>query len=313
MNGSAQAGKQEQWAWYTKSVVDAIGKNASPRVKQAFPVLIKKLHEAVIETGFTIEEWMATCELLIEAGKVSSDKRNEMILVSDVLGIESLVDMMEHERFAAAGSGNATASAILGPFYRTGVDTLPFGASILKMPEPEGEFAHVFGTVHDKEGKPLAGATVDVWHDAPDGFYDSQSPDKPNFHCRGRFITNDKGEYSYVSLKPTPYPIPFDHSAGKLLKLMDRHPYRPAHIHYYVEAPGHKTLVTQVFPHDSDYLKDDSVFAVKDDLIVKFQPIETCPKPKPRGGEHDGPLKFWLEYNIELAPDSVVPETKFQG
>ncbi|GAA5933476.1 uncharacterized protein JCM15063_001323 [Sporobolomyces koalae] len=285
------------YSTYTASVIAAIGSKASPRVKTALPILIKHLHAAVIETGLTTSEWLESCDLLIEAGKISSDKRNEMVLVSDVLGVESLVDMMDHARFANA-ERESTQSAILGPFYRKGVPTSPNGSSIVRMREPGAPFVHLFGTVTGSDGNPLKGALVDVWHDAPDGFYDSQSPEKPEYHCRGRFETDEQGRYNLICLKPTPYPIPFDSSAGKLLTLMDRHPYRPAHIHFHVEARGHKTLVTQVFDRESKYLDDDAVFAVKDKLVVDFVPVES---PLPKGGEHDEEVKYELKYDISLA------------
>ncbi|GAA6050658.1 hypothetical protein JCM3770_000877 [Rhodotorula araucariae] len=294
---------------YTESVVAAIGAKASPRVKQAFPILIKHLHAAVIEAEMTVDEWLQACDLLIEAGKVSSDKRNEMVLVSDVFGVESLVDMMEHARYAQAGK-ETTESAILGPFYRQNVPVSPNGSSLVRMREPGAPFVHLYGTVTGKDGKPLKGALVDVWHDAPDGFYDSQSPEKAEFHCRGRFETDDEGRYSCICLKPTPYPIPFDFSAGKLLKLMDRHPFRPAHIHFYAQAPGHKTLVTQVFDRESQYLQDDSVFAVKDSLIVDFVPATA---PLPKGGEFDEEVKYELRYDITLAGAKEVDASAFQG
>ncbi|KAM0750650.1 aromatic compound dioxygenase [Meredithblackwellia eburnea MCA 4105] len=299
----------EQYKNYTDSVIAAIGQKASPRVKQAFPILIQKLHEAVIETGLTVEEWLACCDLLIEAGKVSSDKRNEMVLVTDVLGVESLVDMMEHARYAKEGLP-ATSSAILGPFYRSGVPPQPNGTSIIRKEEPGAPFTHLFGVVKDENGKPIKGATVDIWHDAPDGFYDSQSPDKPEYHCRGRFETDEDGRYATICLKPVPYPIPFDHAAGKLLTMMDRHPFRPAHIHFYVSAPGKKTLITQVFDRESDYLKDDSVFAVKEDLILDFKPVSA---PLPNGGKFDEKIQYELEYDITLMNIDAVDSSKYQG
>ncbi|KDE05605.1 hypothetical protein MVLG_03977 [Microbotryum lychnidis-dioicae p1A1 Lamole] len=286
---------------YTQSVIDSIGKNASPRVKEAFPIMLKHLHAAIIETGLTTEEWLGTCNLLIEAGKVSDDKRNEMVLVTDVLGVESLVDMLEHDKYAKAGV-DATPSAILGPFYRHSVTPQPMGTSIIREKEPGAPFVHLFGTVFGSDGKPLNGATLDIWHDAPDGLYDAQSPEKAEHHCRGRFETGEDGKYSLIALGPTAYPIPFDHTAGKVLTMMDRHAYRPAHIHFCVSASGHKTLVTQVFDRKSKYLDDDAVFAVKDSLIVDFVPVS---HPLPNGGEFDETPKLELKYDITLASNKL--------
>ena len=202
------------------------------------------MHEFLIEADVTTEEWLAACTMLNAAGKVSSDKRDEMVLITDVFGIESLVNTLDQtriDRLAAANNLNgakaedeknsATFSAILGPFYRKGVPVQPNGTSIVRQDEPDGEYTYLHGTIYDHEGNPISGATIDVWHDAPDGFYDSQTPDKPEYHCRGRFLSDENGHFSTYCLRPVPYPIPFDHQAGQLLQLMDRHPMRPAHIH----------------------------------------------------------------------------------
>ncbi|WOO79844.1 Catechol 1,2-dioxygenase [Vanrija pseudolonga] len=289
---------------YTDSVVNAIGPKASPRVKEAFPILIRKIHEFLIEADVTTEEWMEACNLMVEAGAVSSEKRNEVVLVTDVLGIESLVNTLDQTRVqrkaangVASSSANPTDSAILGPFYRAGVPLQPNGTCIIRQDEPGAPYTHLYGRIFGADGKPLADALVDIWHDAPDGFYDAQSPEKPEYHCRGRFKTDAEGRYDTVCLRPTAYPIPFDHSAGKLLQMMDRHPYRPAHIHFWVEAEGHKTLVTQIFDSDSDYLTDDAVFAVRDKLIVHFQPISKSYTP-PKDCE--GKMKFELEQDFHL-------------
>ncbi|CAD6584171.1 MAG: hypothetical protein CYPHOPRED_002631 [Cyphobasidiales sp. Tagirdzhanova-0007] len=289
---------------YTETVINATGPNAHPRVKEIFPILIRKMHEFCIEADVTVDEWMAACNLLIGAGKVSSEARNEMVLVSDVFGIESLVDTLDQTRArrhvkdaTANAEDSATFSAILGPFYRTGVPVQENGTTIIRQEEAGAQYTHLFGKVCGEDGKPLVNAIVDIWHDAPDGLYDSQSPEKPEYHCRGRFLTDSEGRYDTVCLKPTPYPIPFDHQAGQLLKLMDRHPMRPAHIHFWVEAKGHKTLVTQVFDSLSDYLSDDSVFAVKDKLVVEFLPISKTYKA-PAGLENK--MVYELEQNFIL-------------
>lgn len=202
------------------------------------------MHEFLIEADVTSEEWFEACNMLIAAGKVSSEMRNEMVLVSDIFGVESLVDTLDQtrvERLAAKSDvegakieeakNTATLSAILGPFYRAGVPLQPNGTSIVRQEEPNAEYTYLHGTIYDREGKPIPGAFIDVWHDAPDGLYDSQSPNKPDFHCRGRFRSDEDGHFSTYCLRPVPYPIPFDHQAGQLLSLMDRHPNRPAHIH----------------------------------------------------------------------------------
>ena len=219
----------------TRSIA-SIGPKAHPRTKEVFPIVIRKLHELIVEADLSIDEILAACELIISAGHASNDKRNEMLLVLDTFGVESLVDVLDTTRAVRKGekeeNPNASASAILGPFYRTGVPEQPNGTTIVRCDEPDAlGYTHLHGVVYDEHGKPLPNATVDVWHDAPDGLYDAQTPHKPEYHCRGRFRTDENGRYELVCLKPTPYPIPNDEAAGALLKMMDRHPYRPAHIH----------------------------------------------------------------------------------
>lgn len=290
---------------YTQSVIASISSKASPRVKKAFPILIKKLHEFIVEADVTVEEWLAACALLVEAGQVTTDQRDEMVLVSDVLGVESLVDILAFKRSSEAAKKDQQASAvepshsaILGPFYRHGVPIQPNGTTIVRQLEKDADYTRLFGRVFDAQGKPLKGATVDIWHDAPDGLYDAQDPTKPQYHCRGRFETDENGRYETICLRPTPYPIPFDHSAGKLLQMMGRHPYRPAHIHFWIEAAGHKTLVSQVFDRESDYLKDDAVFAVKDSLIIDFIPIAQGKSAK-EGYRAPAELRDVLKYELE--------------
>lgn len=253
----------------------------------------------MVEADISTEELLAGCDLLVGAGKVSDERRNEILLVSDTFGCESLCDSLDAARAAKAadkaangkanGSPDAIAesqSAIIGPFYRTGVPEQPNGTSIIRHPEPNAPYTHIYGTVFGSDGKPLPDALIDMWHDAPDGLYDAQTPEKPEYHCRGRFRTDEDGKYSAIVLKPTPYPIPYDHQAGDLLQMMDRHPNRPAHIHvshlpslnladgeFWIHHPDHRSFVTQIFNSDSEYLADDAVFAVKDSLIVEYKPI----------------------------------------
>lgn len=268
-------------------------------MKEVFPILLRKLHEFLVEADISSEEMLAAFDLLVKAGQVSDEKRNEILLIFDILGVESLVDALDQTRPARKGGKQteASPSAILGPFYRHGVPEQANGTTIIRQDEPDAPYTHLHGTIYDGDGKPLPNAVVDIWHDAPDGLYDAQTPHKPEYHCRGRFRTDEHGRYDTVCLRPTPYPIPYDHQAGQLLTMMDRHPYRPAHIHYWIEADGHRTLVSQIFDRDSDYLTDDAVFAVKDKLIVDFKPIAKDYVP-PKGLE--GKMKFELEQDFRL-------------
>ena len=144
---------------------------------------------------------MQACELMVRAGQISTPARNECVLVTDILGIESLVDTMAQVRNLDSPTDPATHSAILGPFYRQGVKHQENNTSIIRQPEEGAPYTYLSGQVFGSDGKSLAGAILDVWHDAPDGLYDSQSPEKPEHHCRGRFKSDENGRYSLVCLK----------------------------------------------------------------------------------------------------------------
>ena len=149
----------------------------------------------------------------------------------------------------------------------------------------------MFGTVTDaSSGRRIPGATIDVWQASTNGLYEQQDCDQPDFNLRGRYKSNEEGVYALRCLRPTPYPIPGDGPAGKLLDLLDRHHYRPGHIHVMITAEGYKSITTQVFDAETDYLEDDSVFAVKDGLTVHFKQRQA-----------DEKSAWELNYNISMA------------
>ena len=236
-------------AEFTKACQATAGPKADERVKVVLDSLMAHLHSFIKEVNLTSEEWLLACNALASAGKITDDKRNEFILISDVLGIESLVDSLAH---TAVEGDKATSTAILGPFFREGAPRLAKDADIVKDHSTKnaqgqtGEKAYMFGSVKDAQGKPIAGVTIDVWHDAVNGYYEQQDPEQPDYNCRGNFTTERDGSYGFQCLKPVAYPIPYDNTAGAILSKLDRSPMRPAHIHFFVQAPGYKSLITQV-------------------------------------------------------------------
>jgi len=276
---------------FTQNVINATGPKATPRVRQLTTSLIKHLHDFARENELTVDEWMAGVELLNEAGRMSDDKRNEGQLVCDVLGLESLVDEITY-KLASEAADEPTATAILGPFYRHNHPKLPMGGCIVaEETNKQGDRTWMHGTVTDfRTGKPIEGAEMDVWHTAPNGLYEQQDPDQPEMNLRGKFVTGPDGKYNFYCLRPVPYPIPYDGPAGKILQALDRHPYRPAHIHFLLKAPGYQPFVTQIFDRNSKYIEDDAVFAVKDSLIVDFKPFQGDPQ-----------ADFELPYDFKLA------------
>ena len=282
---------------FTDTVINAMGPNTSPRVREVMTALIRHMHDFAREVNLTTPEYLAACDFVVRIGKMSDERRNEAILASDIFGLESLVDFLDQH--AAAGATPAataeasdiTSSAILGPFWRENAPVLPNGASIIQGGVEGGELALVQGRVLSIDGQPIEGAVVNVWETAPNGLYEQQDPNQPDYNLRGAFRTDKEGRYALRGIRPTEYPIPFDGPAGDLLQMMDRHPYRPAHIHFRVRAPGHQELVTQVYDRDNQYLETDSVFAVKDSLIVDF-------KPAPAGSD----VKYVVDFDIRLTP-----------
>ncbi|EXJ81809.1 hypothetical protein A1O1_07874 [Capronia coronata CBS 617.96] len=282
---------------FTASVLASFGPGAPARAKEILTALIRHLHAACREVNLTTDELYMGLDALNRAGQMSDAKRNEMLLVSDCLGVEALVDRITHKTLA---EDSTTDSCILGPFYRADAPLYENGASIIQQ-YLGGDVGWFHGRVLDADsGKPIAGAKLNVWECAANGLYDQQDPSQPDGNMRGIFTSDWEGHFSFYCIKPVPYPIPYDGPAGDILELMDRSPFRAAHIHFMVESKGHRRLVTQVFPSDDKYLEHDSVYAVQDDLIIQFGP----PSEKALKGRGvpnlDIPVKWEVEYDFRI-------------
>lgn len=251
----------------TDVVINAMSPDIAPRNRQIMTSLIKHLHGFAREVDLTFPEWLEACEFMRRAGDISDDKRNEFILICDILGLEVLVDMQDHR--VTDGESEST---VLGPFYRENPPVLPKGASIIQKHFDNSQTVRVTGRVLDTAGRPIEGVTIDVWEDAPNGLYEQQDPDQPDYNLRGRFVTDANGEYAFVGIRPEPYPIPYDGAAGELLNYMGHHPWRPGHIHFMLFKDGYQRLISQIFDADTKYLDKDSVFAVKESLIGQMRP-----------------------------------------
>ena len=247
-------------------VVNArMGADVDPRLREVMGVVVKHLHAAVKEAAITGEEWMTAIRFLTETGHMSTDWRQEFILLSDILGVSMLVHAINHQR-----PEGSTENTVLGPFHVLNSPRYPNGADISL--DGKGESLLVEGRVTDPQGRPIAGATLDVWQANEDGFYDVQQPGvQPPFNLRGIFTSDADGRFWFRSAKPRHYPIPDDGPVGKLLTALGRHPNRPAHLHFIVEADGFDRVVTHIFTPDCVYLGEDAVFGVKDSLIGDFQ------------------------------------------
>ncbi|KAJ5786311.1 uncharacterized protein N7503_011523 [Penicillium pulvis] len=277
---------------FTDNVINSMGPKTSPRLRQLMTGLIRHVHDFARENELTVDEWMEGVKLLNWAGQMSDDKRNEGQLVCDVIGLESLVDEITFT-LADEAKDAPTATAILGPFFRADTPYRENGADIVVTKPSDGEMTFMHGRIMDfTTQKPLVGANVEVWQASTNGLYEQQDPEQTEFNLRGKFKTDADGRYYFYCLRPTPYPVPGDGPAGKLLELMDRHPFRPAHIHIMATCEGYRPLTTQIFDRKDKYLDNDSVFAVKDSLVVDFVPRE---------GDAQAGLE--LNYDVKLVAD----------
>ncbi|MCQ4159896.1 intradiol ring-cleavage dioxygenase [Roseomonas sp. GC11] len=250
----------------TRAVLERLSGARSPRARQVSEALVRHLHAFIREVRPTQAEWGEGIAFLTGVGAMCSATRQEFILLSDTLGVSMLVDAINH-----AGQGGTTDTTVLGPFYVEGPPELPLGADIAGP--CAGEPMRVEGTVSDTGGRPLPGAWVDVWHSDAQGYYDVQRGDAgaPGLALRARFRTDARGRFHFRSIVPSFYPVPHDGPVGRMLEAQGRHPYRPAHVHFMIGAPGFTTLVTHLFLADDPYLDSDVVFGVKDSLI---RPLE---------------------------------------
>jgi catechol 1,2-dioxygenase len=233
------------------------------RLRLLVQSLTRHLHAFATEVGLTQSEWEQAIRILTETGNITDERRQEFILWSDSLGLSMLVDALAHPL-----PPGATESTVLGPFYVPGSPLREYGAAIAE--EPAGVPAWVHGRVAGVDGAPVGGAELDVWQNGDDRMYAVQDPEAPEDHLRGRFVTRDDGTYAFAAVRPSPYTIPDDGPVGEMLNATGRHPWRPAHIHMIVRAPGYRTVATHIFDAASDYLDSDAVFAVKPSLLRQF-------------------------------------------
>lgn len=277
----------------TDTFLDYFGKDTDPRVREIMDSLSRHLHDFARETRLTHSEWQQGLEILRETGRITTPQRDEFVLLSDVLGLSSLVDMIHSPEVG-------TSSSVLGPFHVSNPPVYPMGADL--RGEFGGDVVLVKGRVLDTDGTPIPAATLDIWQTAPNGLYSSQDPEQDEFSFHAKFTADADGSYRFTTVKPVPYTVPTDGPVGKILNATGRHPWRPSHLHYIVEAEGFKPLVTEVFPDDDPYLDQDTVFGVRDDLIMHYQPQSAGSFPAEGlalSGQVDGEWQL-VEFDIVL-------------
>ena len=246
------------------------GADTDPRVREVLVALARHLHAFTREVNLTHEEWQKALEIMEWAGRITTPERNEFVLMSDVMGLSSLVDMVNSRT-------DATSSSVLGPFHVSNAPPLEIGGDMKR--DYGGEVLLVEGHVRDTDGNPIPGATLDIWQTAPNGMYSSQDPDQDIHSFHGLMTCDENGRYAFTTVKPVSYTVPTDGPVGEILNAAGRHPWRPSHLHYIAAADGFKTLVTEVFPDDDPYLDQDTVFGVRDDLVMHYEtrPADSFP------------------------------------
>lgn len=263
-----------------------------PRTAELMTALVRHLHAFAREVRLTEPEWMAAMRWLTETGQISDEKREEFILASDVLGLSMLVVQMNH-----AFDAKATPATVLGPFHIDGSPEKDFGGDMSDgLP---GAPLYITGTVRGLDGSPVGGAVLDVWQADEEGAYESQIPDIDEARLRAKYATRPDGSYCLRTIAPKGYSIPMDGPVGQLIGATDISHFRPAHVHFLINAAGYEPLITHLFQEGAEYLDSDVVFGTKQELVVAFEQRE--PGPTPDGGESAKP---WLEarYDFVLQP-----------
>jgi hydroxyquinol 1,2-dioxygenase len=274
----------------TQAVLASFAGCRDDRLRVIIMALVQHLHALVREVQLTDSEWFQAIQFLTDAGHITDDKRQELILLSDTLGVSTLVTALNSRK-----RRGATESTVFGPFFVEGAPKYENGADIARG--AEGEPCWVSGRVGDLAGRPVAGAVIDVWQADEGGFYDVQYPELSEHRVRGRFASLDDGTFHFKSIVASCYPIPHDGPVGKMLSATGRHPWRPAHLHFMIVAQGFKRLITHVFRRDDRYLDSDAVFGVRSSLIADWN--RHPPGKAPDGTECAVPF-YTLDFRFVL-------------
>ncbi|MES2977369.1 MAG: dioxygenase [Pseudomonadota bacterium] len=270
------------------AVLRANANTTNPRLQELLESLITHLHAFALEVDLTPAELDVGLDFLVRLGQASGPEKHEGILLADILGLATLVQL-RGARDALAQGG--TEPALVGPFWRANQPLMNSGESIATTDTP-GDPLHVFGRVFSLDGKALSGARVETWQASPKGLYENQDPAQEDMNLRGVFLTDAQGRFDFRSVRPSGYPVPVDGPCGELLAAQGRGIMRPAHLHILVVAPGHRVLATQFFDAEDPHTQDDVVFGTVGSLLREFE-------PNGQGG-------WRLDIELRLAPGETV-------
>jgi protocatechuate 3,4-dioxygenase beta subunit len=249
----------------TRDAMRSFAKASDPRMAEVMGLLVKHMHAFVAESKLSKAEWLKGLEFLTHAAKITTDERNEFSLFSDVMGISSMVDVVSQP-------AGGTPSSVLGPFHNHDSLYQPNGAD-LTQGQP-GDRVWLYGRVLDVNQKPIPGAEIDFWQNADNGLYPAQDAAQDPQNLRCKIKCDEEGGFSLLTIRPHPYTVPTDGPVGALLAASNRNVWRPAHFHIIVSAEGYVGLVTELFPSGSAYIDNDTVFGVRQGLIVDIKPCQ---------------------------------------
>ncbi|WP_128928516.1 dioxygenase [Bradyrhizobium guangxiense] len=283
----------------TAAALAVMERTTDPRLRQIMVSLVKHLHAFVRDVRLTEKEFRDATAVIAELGKLTTDTHNEVVLMAGSLGVSPLVCLLNN-----GDQGNTeTDQSLLGPFWRLNSPRVENGGSIVRSETP-GAPLFVEGRVVDKDGRPVAGAEVDVWHASPVGLYENQDPEQADMNLRGKFTTDQDGRFAFRSVMMVGYPIPTNGVVGRLLEAQSRHPYRPAHLHALIFKAGFKVLISQVYDPADPHIDSDVQFGVTQALIGKFQRHDT---PHPTARDVIAPW-YSLDHTYRLeAGEAVLP------
>jgi hydroxyquinol 1,2-dioxygenase len=296
----------------TETVLASFESSTSPRYKEVMQSLVGHLHDFVEEIEPTEEEWFEAIRFLTRTGQIANADRQEFILLSDTLGVSMLVVGINHRKATgaaeSAGGGEkvgvrdspetgATEATVFGPFFVEGAPLYENGDDIANG--APGESCFVEGRVRSTNGDSVPNARLEVWQADEEGLYDVEREGLSEARGRGHLYADGEGRFHFRTVRPEPYPIPYDGPVGDMLKAANRSPMRPAHIHFMVSAPGYETVTTHVFAAGDGYLDSDAVFGVKESLIADFVRHEAGTAPD--GTQVNAPF-YSVRYDFVLAP-----------
>jgi hydroxyquinol 1,2-dioxygenase len=287
----------------TQAVLSELERAENPRFREIMRAAVRHLHDFVREAKLSEAEFQQACAYIARLGQLTTPSHNEVVLIAGSLGISSLVCLLNN----GEDGTRETSANLLGPFWRMDSPRTANGESIVRSPVP-GEAVFVTARVKDLQGRPVAGAEVDVWQASAEGFYENQDPAQAEMNLRGKFTTGDDGRIHFRTVKPAGYPIPVNGPVGELLRAQGRHNLRPAHIHFLISKAGFKTQFSQVYSSDDPNLETDAQFGVTAALIGRYVRHENEPAPAPdiKGAWHTLEHSFVIERGEARLPRAPI-------